>query len=360
MSPPSSRDAHWTEAILFSFEGGGNGAYPSGTLVFDRSGNLYGNTSSGGFAACLSGCGTAFELSPPANQGGTWSHTVLYRFSPSRGDFPLSGVVLDESGNLYGTTPIGGHAGFGAVFKLIRPSVQGGTWSEKTIYTFAGASDGASPQGGLVFGKNHDLYGTSQSGGSSNNGTVFELTPPSQPDAPWTKTTLYSFLGGNDGSGLDAGVVLDAEGNLYGTTVQGGGPVGTGTVFQLVPPATQGDPWTEVILYAFQAEVGAFPYDAPARDRAGNLYGTTYEGGPHNVGIVFRLSPPAVKGGAWTFVTLHDFTGGGPGVDEGAFPFAGLILGPSGILYGTTSEGGAGACQTDIYYGCGTVFKVTP
>jgi uncharacterized repeat protein (TIGR03803 family) len=359
LSPPSNQGAHWTETILFSFAGGGNGWSPSyGPLVFDKSGNLYGTTGSGGNADCLSGCGTVFELSPPAKQGGNWSHSVLFRFSPPGGGFPLAGVILDESGNLYGTTPVDGPAGLGTVFKLVRPSVLGGAWSEDVIYSFSAASQGAWPEGGVIFGKNHELYGTTQGGGPFGLGVVFELTPPSTPEAPWAETTLYNFSEGVYGSGLEAGVVLDSQGNLYGTRAQGG-TSNIGTVFQLVPPSVEGIPWTEVTLHTFQSSDGAFPYDAPVLDHAGNLYGTTYEGGTQNLGTVFELTPPAVRGGEWTFAVLHDFTGGGEGIAEGAFPWGPVLLGSGGVLYGTTTEGGAGACQSDIYYGCGTVFKVT-
>jgi uncharacterized repeat protein (TIGR03803 family) len=360
VSPPTRPNGPWKQTVLYAFTGGGDGMFPSfGSLVFDKAGNLYGTTSSGGNAACLSGCGTVYELSPPANPGGNWSHTVLYRFSPPGGDSPLGGVVLDESGNLYGTTPIDGAAGSGGVFKLIRPSLQGGAWTEQVIYSFAGGADGAGPESGVVFGKHHELYGTTQGGGQLGLGVVFELTPPSKAGDPWTKTTLHSFVEGTYGAAFEPGVVSDPQGNLYGTRGLGGSSA-IGTVFQLIRPAVEGAAWTEVTLHTFQSSGGAYPQAAPVLDHAGNLYSTTYEGGTQNLGTVFELSPPAVKGGAWTFVTLHDFTGGGQGVPEGAFPLAPLILGPAGVLYGTTFQGGVGACHGQIYYGCGTVFKVTP
>jgi uncharacterized repeat protein (TIGR03803 family) len=363
LSPPSGEGALWSEAILSNFTGGTDGSNPSSPVILDSLGNLYGTTSSGGLTGvgCSStGCGVVFELSPPSRQGGSWTYTVLYRFSSPGPYYPIGGMVLDETGNLYGTTKSGGAAGAGTVFELSPPVATGGAWTEKVIHSFAGGSDGSAPQSGVTLGKNHVLYGTTQAGGSSNNGTIFQLSPPSKPRAQWTKTTLYSFLGGNDGSGVDAGVVLDPQGNLYGTTVQGGGPAGVGTVFQLLRPPVQGGSWTEVILYAFQSDIGATPYDTPVLDHAGNLYGTTYQGGPHNKGTVFKLTPPAEKGEAWTFTTLHDFNGGGKSVNEGAFPFASLLAGADGSLYGTTSEGGTGSCQTDVYYGCGTVFRIAP
>lgn len=363
LSPPTVRGGLWSESVLYSFGGGSDGSMPLSPLFFDKFGNLYGTTFSGGLTGtgCASdGCGTVFQLSPPTSDGAAWFHTVLYKFSPPGGFSPESGVSVDEIGDLYGTTYSSG-TGAGTVYALIPPASSGGTWTERVLYSFTGGSDGAAPEAGVTLGKNHQIYGTTQEGGSANNGSVFELTPPSKPGDSWTKTTLYSFLGGNDGAVLNAGVILDSKGNLYGTTVLGGGVAeGTGTVFELIPPSADGKSWTEMILYAFQANVGAFPYDAPLRNSAGNLYGTTSQGGVHNVGMVFKLAPPSQKGGTWTFTSLHDFTGGEDGVNEGAFPQAGLISGADGSLYGTTFEGGTGACQTDIYYGCGTVFRIAP
>ncbi|MGA8764221.1 MAG: choice-of-anchor tandem repeat GloVer-containing protein [Candidatus Sulfotelmatobacter sp.] len=322
LSPPSSNGGLWSETILYNFTGGVDGGNPSAPLILDKSGNLYSTTAGGVISAqCPTGCGSVFELSPPAIPGGSWSYSFVYQFSPSSPSKPFGGVVRDQAGHLYGAT-LDTPTGAGTAFELIPPSAPGGVWTEKVLYSFSGGSNDSATQTTLAIGKNHALYGTTQGGGASNNGTVFELAPPSNPGAPWTKTTLYSFLGGNDGSGLDAGVALDPQGNVYGTTAVGG-PMGVGTVFELIPPAVQGGKWTEVILYAFQAAVGAVPYDTPIIDSAGNLYGTTSQGGPHNVGMVFKLAPPLKKGGAWTFTTLHDFTGGAKSFNEGAFPWGG-------------------------------------
>jgi len=363
LSPPATQGGHWTETVLFSFGGISDGAAPSfGSLVFDQAGNLYGTTSVGGLTGegCSSaGCGTVFELSPPASQGGSWTHTVIYEFSPGGASYPIGGVVLDSAGNVYGTTSSGGTAGWGTVFELKPLSAAGAPWTEQVLHSFAGGADGAAPQASVTIGTKNKIYGTTQEGGSAGFGTVFELIPPSGSGGAWKKIVLHNFVGGKDGAYPDGSVILDSAGNVYGTTV-GGGPAGVGTVFQLMPPSAQGGPWREVVLYAFQADIGANPYDAPVLDHSGNLYGTTYQGGSFNRGIVFRLAPPAESGGVWTFTTLHEFVGGGDGVDEGIFPLAGLTSGPDGSLYGTTWEGGSGGCQNDIYYGCGTVFRIAP
>jgi uncharacterized repeat protein (TIGR03803 family) len=363
LSPPTVAGGHWSETLLFSFGGNSAGAAPAfGSLVFDQFGNLYGTTSVGGLtgSGCSSaGCGTVFELSPPSSQGGSWTHTVIYEFSPGGASYPIGGVVLDASGNLYGTTSSGGTAGWGTVYQLQPPLVAGGPWTEQVLHSFAGGADGASPQASVTIGTKNEIYGSTQGGGSAGFGTVFELIPPAGGGA-WKKIVLHNFVGGKDGANPDASVILDSAGNVYGTTVMGGGPTGVGTVFQLMPPSTPGGRWREAVLYAFQSKVGANPYDAPVLDHSGNLYGTTYQGGSYNRGIIFKLAPPAENGGVWTFTTLHEFDGGGDGVDEGIFPFAALIPGADGSLYSTTSEGGRGACQNDIYYGCGTVFRIAP
>jgi uncharacterized repeat protein (TIGR03803 family) len=351
LTPPANENGIWSETILYNFTGGVDGENPAYAGVFDKSGNLYGPIGGGSF-----NCGAIFELSPPATQGGSWSYAIIYSFSLCGG--PLSSLAIDDAGTIYGTMPVG-ITGHGTVFALSPPSRLGGPWTEKNVYSFVGVSDGSEPEAGVTIGKHHELYGTTSGGGTSNYGTVFELTPPSEPNGLWTETTLHSFVGGNnDGANPLASVILDAKGNLYGTTVAGG-PLGVGVVFELSPPAVSGDPWTETVLHIFQSSDGATLYVPLVRDRSGTLYGTTYQGGTYNRGVVFALSPPAVKGGSWTLTNLHNFSGGQLGADEGADPFAPLTLGSGGILYGTTSEGGIGNCLTGATFGCGTVFKVT-
>lgn len=193
----------------------------------------------------------------------------------------------DATGNLYGTTQEGGAHASGTVFELT-PS-QGG-WTETVLYSFA---ENYYPEAGLLIDRAGNLYGTTEGGGTSNGGTVFELTP--QAGGGWKETLLHSFAGG-DGSNPCAGLILDAAGDLYGTT-QGGGTHSYGTVFELIPAG--GGKWTEKVLYNFTGPRGAYPYAGLILDAAGNLYGTTFAGGMYSscpygtnyCGTVFELTP---------------------------------------------------------------------
>ena len=202
-----------TENALYSFAGSpDDGNYPLAGLVFDRSGKAYGTTSAGG----AYGGGTVFRLTPPATSGGAWSETVLYNFTGgSDGAGPFSGVILDQTGSLYGVTVGGGSgscfyqgvSGCGTVYKLSPPAESGGAWLESVLYTFTDGTDGANPVGNLVFGWSGALYGTALFGGEFNGGTVFELSPPSEGDI-WKFTLLHAFGATGDGSVPVAGVVF--------------------------------------------------------------------------------------------------------------------------------------------------------
>jgi uncharacterized repeat protein (TIGR03803 family) len=229
-----------------------------------------------------------------------------------------------------------------------------GGWSEKVLHSF-NDTDGAYSSAGLIFDKNGNLYGTTLEGGdygcsASGCGTVFELTPTA--GGGWTETVLLNF-NGSDGSGPQAGLIFDAAGNLYGTTVGGGTncpPFGCGTVFELTP--TAGGGWTEKVLHSFgNGTDGANPFAGLIFDAAGNLYGTTYGGGTYRCGAsgcgtAFELTPAA--GGSWTETVLYSFSRGNDGFE----PEAGLIFDSAGNLYGTTAVGGT--------YDGGTVFELTP
>jgi uncharacterized repeat protein (TIGR03803 family) len=364
------------EQVLYEFLGGNDGGNPTpnGGLIFDSSGNLYGTTLYGGGSACSfedsAGCGTAFELSP--NGSGGWTETVLYSFvGGSDGKVPSSGLIFDKAGNLYGTTEYGGGtgcsgAGCGAAFEL-SPNGSGG-WTETVLYRFCSATnctDGALPQG-LIFDGSGNLYGTTSSGGQSTCfqggqcGTVFELSPNGS--GGWTETVLYSFEGGSDGFSPTPGLIFDRSGNLYGTTQYGGGGSctgtnysGCGTAFELSPNGSGG--WAETLLHSFSAAGdGSLPAAGPILDQAGNLYGTTQQGGTANCGncgTVFELSPGS--GDTWTESILYDFQGSlGGGLTDGWDPTAGLIFDKNGNLYGTTNYGGS---EGDGY---GTVFELSP
>jgi len=250
---PATPGDPWTEHDLFSF-GGSQGGGPRGGLVF-LGGSLFGTTDNGGGECGGYGCGVAYELSPPATPGGTWTQTVLHAFTgaPGDGSIPLAGLAAGPGGVLYGTTAYGGSAvacgtGCGTVFQLTPPSTPGGNWTESVIYSFTGTNgDGYAPVAGVVVGKNGALYGTTSNGGSTAPacvspeypngvcGIVFELAPPTTPGGPWTETVLHSFSNQN-GEGFlpQAGLALSSNGVLYGTT-QNGGLTGHGTVYAVTP-----------------------------------------------------------------------------------------------------------------------------
>jgi uncharacterized repeat protein (TIGR03803 family) len=311
----------WTEKVLHSFKGGADGAYPSANLIFDASGNLYGTTYAGGSNAE----GTVFQLAPKAD--GVWTEKVLHSFGNGNdGEHPEAGLVFDATGNLYGTTYEGGANGLGTVFELI-PKARG-KWAEQVLHSFSG-KDGASPYAGLITDVGGNLYGTTNTGGADGFGTVFELTPKA--GGGWTERVLHSF-NGTDGKNPDAGLIFDASGNLYGPTQD--------TMFELIPKTGGG--WTEKVLYNSGSTSGLI------FDGAGKLYGTTYVGGTTGYGTLFELNRKA--DGKWTYLTVYSFLGEADG--DGASPYAGLILGASGHLYGTTYQGGGA--------GLGTVFEFTP
>jgi uncharacterized repeat protein (TIGR03803 family) len=295
-------DGTWTEAVLHSFGQGtdGNGPFISG-LVFDSAGNLYGTTSGGGATICTDGCGTVFEVSPGLN--GQWVEKVLYAFCSqtgcSDGFQPMGGVVLDSSGNLYGTTFLGGTSPSlnldGTVFEL-SPG-EGGQWAETVLYNFQGGStDGSNPLGGVILDKSGNLYGTTEYGYEAvgiNNGIVFQLARES--GSQWKENVLYGFCASRnycaDGASPYAGLVFDKDGNLYGTTFLGGAFQTYGVVFGLTPGAA-GSMWNEVPLYSFEGTPfdGGNPSAGPGFDAAGNLYGTSGGGVPGN-GVVFEVIP---------------------------------------------------------------------
>jgi uncharacterized repeat protein (TIGR03803 family) len=329
----------WTETVLHNFGYGTDGATPYAGLIFDAAGNLYGTTQYGG----TYGVGTVFELTPAA--GGGWTETVLHNFgNGADGSTPFAGLIFDAAGNLYGTTYQGGTYLYGTVFELTPAG--GGSWTEKVLHNFGNGTDGAAPYAGLIFDAAGNLYGTTYQGGTySSSGTVFELTPAA--GGGWTETVLHNFnYNGTDGNYPYAGLIFDAAGNLYGTTYQGG-TYFYGTVFELTP--TAGGGWTEKVLYSFNnnGADGYYPQAGLILDAAGNLYGTTSYGGTYSYGTVFELTPTA--GGGWTEKVLHNFNYNGT---DGNYPYAGLIFDAAGNLYGTTYQGGT--------YGYGTVFEFTP
>ena len=327
-------DATGQFTILHAFTGTPDGATPSSfsALVRDARGNLYGTTQAGGAADG----GTVFRVDP------TGREKVLHSFNHADGFDPSGGVVRDAAGNLYGTTDFGGDAncnggsGCGVVFKLDR------TGKKTVLHRFTGTPDGQEPLSRLGPYAAGNLYGTTGFGGAQcanpdGCGTIFKL------DATGQETILYAFTGGADGGVPYAGLVRDAAGNLYGTTV-GFGTYDNGVVFKLDPYGSQ------TVLYSFTGGAdGGTPIAGLTWGPGGSLYGTTIYGGDPDCGcgIVFKLDPQGHQ------TVLHTFTQGA----DGAYPFS-LVRDSAGNLFGTTSEGGNLSCN--IGYGCGTVFKLTP
>jgi uncharacterized repeat protein (TIGR03803 family) len=333
----------WTEKVLHSFGATGtDGIFPQAGLIFDTTGNLYGTTAQGGDGSFGLG-GTVFELTPAP--GGVWTEKVLHSFGATSTDGYLlfGSLIFDVHGNLYGSTNEGGSKdgltnGYGTVFKL-SPSASG-NWTEKILYNFCSAencADGARPFAGLVFDAVGNLYGTTYDGGTYSTGTAFELIPAAEGN--WTAKVLHNFIyDGTDGFGSLAGLIFDTHGNLYGTTA-GGGANSAGAIFELTPPS--GGMWKEKMLYSFGAtgKDGAVPMAGLIFDANGNLYGTTNGGGTYATetagGTVFELTTAA--NGDWTEKVLHSFH---TDDTDGNNPQGSLILGAAGNLYGTTKSGG--------------------
>lgn len=377
LSPDGSPNQY---SDLHSFVGGSDGQFPQATVVKDASGNLYGDSYMGGGSAnCSSGCGVVFKIDVNGHE------TILHSFNGTDGERLTAGLIVNDAGNLFGTAQAGGSSNDGLVFKL-DPS-----GNETVLHDFTGGTDGRSPQAALTRDASGNLYGSTGLGGSTGCGgfgcgVVFKI------DSNGNETVLHSFSG-TDGSGPSGALIQDAVGNFYGST-QGGGSssgcrgVGCGVVFKLDPSGN------ETVLHSFNGADGSVPGGGLIRDMAGNLYGTTIIGGSSNFGVVFKVKANGheivlhnfsgtdgqyVNGGLvmnaagilfgttsnggsrdhgvvfaidanGNETVLHSFGGGtGPGKK----PLAGLYRDAAGNLYGTTSDAGGGAC------GCGVVFKLS-
>jgi len=342
-----------TETVLHSFGGGTDGIGPGVSLVFDSHGNLYGTTSSGGAYNTVLIGGTVFELEPQA--GGSWNESILHSFSGgSDGSAPYGGVIFDAVGNLYGTSASGGvdcaTYGYdcGQVYELKHTA---GGWTKEIVHSFnSGGKDGYTPYAGLVFDSSGNLYGTTYFGGAYNGGIVFELSP--KIGGGWQERILHTFdNNGTDGANLRASLVLDASGNVYGVT-DWGGTYDAGIVFELIHQASGA--WTEKIVHTFgKGADGIHPEGSLILDHAGNVYGTTTQGGTHKCGIVFELSPET--GGSWKETTLHTFNY--TTNTDGDRPNGGLTSDAAGNLYATTVDGGVYDFSNGGY---GTVFELSP
>ncbi|MBZ5572433.1 MAG: hypothetical protein LAO09_11220 [Acidobacteriia bacterium] len=400
----SPHEGEWSESVLHNFSGAPDGAYPAAGLVLDKAGNLYGTAEFGGSAnsSCGStGCGVVFEVAP--SQSGTWSETVIHTFdfdyNGIEGAYPTGDLVFDNAGNLYGTTSRGPYHndGGGIVFQL-SPMI-GGTWQESIIYNLPASNICCFPGPDLAFDAKGNIFGSAPTY-PGNSGIVFELQP--QPDGTWDGSVLYTFSDPNNGTYPSGKIVVDDVGNLYGTTVEGGGTgcygYGCGVVFQL---SSNSGVWTETVLFRLSgrrgccpegglvrdpvgnllgvasgggsgglgslfelsqgqngwaasllhtfhsAQRGAIPQGALVADASGNLFGTTQSGGAHAMGSVFEIDSNGKQS------VLYSFAGG----KDGQSPYSKLVFDTAGNLYGTTLYGGDTNCETS---GCGTVFEISP
>jgi uncharacterized repeat protein (TIGR03803 family) len=326
-----------SDKILHSFGGGSDGANPYAGVISDRSGNLYGTTYTGGSSNCSgAGCGTVFKVTHDGTE------TVLYPFTGGNdGEGPYAGVIEDKSGNLYGTAVYGGSYGDGTVFEL----APDGTFT--VLHTFLGGSnDGALPEAGLIEDRAGNLYGTAIYGGAENEGIVYEIA------SDGTFTILYSFKGysAGDGANPTAALIRDSAGNFYGTTEQGGTDE-RGTVFEL---ASDG---TETVLHSFTGgSDGAYSRGGVVRDKSGNLYGATINGGGSGTGCggqgcgtVFMVTPNGTESVLYALCSLANCA-------DGAVSQTGVVEDSAGNLYGITTIGGGTGCGGS---GCGTVFKLS-
>ena len=324
-------DTNGVETILYNFNGK-DGANPAAPLMMDASDDLYGTTQFGGnLKGCgdinFVGCGVVFKLSSDGKE------TVLHRFTGGwDGWWPAAGLIMDASGALYGTASSGGNSGSGVAFRLVGRN-------ETVLYSFTGYGDGGTPAAGLLMDRKGNLYGTTAWGGDPNCnpgtdpcGVVFKLTGNKE-------TWVHDFRGSpHDGNRPVCDLIMDAERNLYGTTVFGG--VGYGTVFEVTAAGK------EKVIYSFQQlQDGQGPAGGVVRDAHGNLYGATGGGDQSYPGDVFELTKDGEEKVLYTFCSEQDCA-------DGLYPMGDLVMDAKGNLYGTTTDGGA--------YRNGVVFEITP
>jgi uncharacterized repeat protein (TIGR03803 family) len=396
--PPTAGNTNWTEQVLHEFQGGIEGATPTGSVIFDKSGALYGTTSAGGGGACYHysynksssgyywtkgeklGCGTAFSLMPPTPGNTVWTELLMNTFQGgSDGRKPPGNLIMDKTGALYGVTSQGGggtcedkscayfrqvagsvpevqyNPGLGTIFRLKKALDR--DWKEEVIYTFYGSIDGEHPESSVQSSPDGGLYGTVAHGGPYGFGTVFKLMPSRSGAGRWHKTMFYDFGAASDDGIYPIGPLhLDnsTDGGLVGTTYGSFGPDARGAVFKLTPHAGGLARWHETIAHYFTGS-GSFPLGGLNLDKATDTYYTTTSGGGEGAcdlggcGTVIALSPPSVGSGVdWRSTVLHKFGSG----KDGKHPVAGMVRDAAGNFYGTTSEGGT--------QGMGTVFMITP
>lgn len=346
----------WKETVLYNFKGGlDDGATPHATLFRDSAGNLYGTTFTGGLSSSkcglltpLPGCGIVFKLTPTTQ--GEWKETILHKFAGPEGGNSLTSLAPDKAGNFYGATASGGSKALGVIFRMSKTTT--GTWVVTVLHNFIGNPDGANPFihcMPLVFDSAGNIYGTTEAGGATGNGIVFKLIPPKIAGGAWTEKIVHTFEGGlNDGMRPMAEVVLDKQGNVFGTTT-GGGTHNQGIAYELSAPNN----YAETILYDFK---GIIANDASSPnglifDASGNLFGTSEVGGNGNNGTIFKLTHTST---GWEEAVLHNFTPA-----EGTNSFVPMIFGADGHLYGSGWVGGDSGSMSSTAGG-GSVFEFVP
>ena len=324
----------WKETVLHNFlTNGKDGNKPYGSLVFDKNGNLYGTTTEGGVHLD----GVVFELSPGAN--GKWTETIIHAFNDNGKDAaaPYGAPVFDSAGNLYGSTDAGGKNYLGSVYEL-SPGANG-KWTEKILHSFAdNGKDGWIPVSPVILDSSGNIYGTTLLGGSGGNGIVYELTST---NGKWTEKILHAFANNNkQGAESYGALAFNASGDLVSTTVSGG-QTNNGTVYELIPGS--GGKWTEKVLHSFitSRSTGEYPYANIIFDGSGNMYSTTESGGngAQANGTIFEMS--LNDEGKWTEKTLYQFCIA-ENCADGSIPTSGLVFDNAGSMYGTTQQGGTG------------------
>ncbi len=343
LSPPAVAGGTWAETAIYSFHGGVDGYRPAEGLVADKGGNLYGSTLSGGVVGGCN-CGTVFKLKPPATPGGVWTKRIMHAFTGTNGDGTncCAELTIDSKGAVYGITFNGGAYGAtsvgGTVFRI---QSQGSGFVETILHSFgATPTDGTLPETQLTLDAAGNLYGTTYQGGAFNNGTAFELSPPAHSGA-WQETILFNFDAPNSGTTPSSPLIMDASGQLFGTSSDGGIDA-QGAVYRLTPPPAGQTGWSKTTLWSFLGNGnGTFP-GGLALDRAtGIFYGVTeYSSWGGGCGVAYQLAPPAAAGGAWQYAVLYPFSGA-----IECSPNGPLVRDSAGNLFGATGT---------------TVYEITP
>ena len=320
-------DGTWTHTVLYSFTGGVDGGEPYKGVTLDASGNLYGTAVTGGGGGCEGGCGVAYRLT---NGGGTWTQSVIHTFTggdDSSG--PGAGLTIDDSGNIYGMAPTGGKFFAGTIFEM-QPA-KGGTYKFKVIHAFTGGKDGIGGSAGRLVPRDGELFGAATAGGVNGAGTIYQLSPTGR--GKWKFKTLYAFRGSLDAGFPYGGLAFDALGNIFGTTYYDGAN-DVGAVYEL--SQKNNGMWKERVLYSFDGGSDGNGSIANVNfDTDGNMYGTTSEGGSDGDGVIFRLAPG--RKNSWTESIAHNFAG----PPDGAYAYNGMVGDGANNFFGATVHGGA-------------------